>query len=570
MRLLSVMKNYKYFGARSQKKTKVKVLFIVLLVVLLCIPVIFAVIHYLERSESLLGANSVQVSLYYQDELLYEKIDNPDSEDADPLVVIFDSIVKQMTKADKLPDSLDSHTVFRVVLTKRDSVNEYVCYVSNDGATCYCVNSDGVIYHMTTKTADRFLNSEYSRFIYKSAEPPVLYSTSGDDILPVAADWKYKTISGNYLTNPTPKYNDGESVYNMSGSLGVLFDDAPDSCNVIIKNKIGVTVFQGEYTEISSTVTVESGTTLSFTVNAVWEQTENCDYFGEVTYQFDTVVRDRSQFIVDKTTVSTGDFIIVTCTNVFDSHKISFSSTPEIDIFPIFIEDRGVVRTLIPLERELEVGEYNFKFTYGATEEIVKIDLVSDGSSDMEYFVASKNKNAFYDTVSDSSIDELNAVIEKDMSDISDRIFFRDSFVNMSEEGAYVYLPFGAQISVVGDSQKFVSEGIQYKFANKNNAYAIALNSGIVLDVGYCNYLGNYVVIDHGIGLRTLYGHLEQTFVNIGDTVAKGEMLGACGAIDETSPKGVFIMCFIYDVPINYELLSGKTISFYHKDDNLG
>jgi murein DD-endopeptidase MepM/ murein hydrolase activator NlpD len=37
------------------------------------------------------------------------------------------------------------------------------------------------------------------------------------------------------------------------------------------------------------------------------------------------------------------------------------------------------------------------------------------------------------------------------------------------------------------------------------------------------------VIIDHGLGLQTLYGHLSQIDVKVGDTVSKGQAIGRTG-----------------------------------------
>jgi murein DD-endopeptidase MepM/ murein hydrolase activator NlpD len=44
--------------------------------------------------------------------------------------------------------------------------------------------------------------------------------------------------------------------------------------------------------------------------------------------------------------------------------------------------------------------------------------------------------------------------------------------------------------------------------------------------VGY----GNYVVIAHGGGIMTLYGHLLETDVSVGDLVFRGERIGLEGS----------------------------------------
>ena len=40
---------------------------------------------------------------------------------------------------------------------------------------------------------------------------------------------------------------------------------------------------------------------------------------------------------------------------------------------------------------------------------------------------------------------------------------------------------------------------------------------------------GNYVVIDHGNGYWTLYGHMQYTTVSLGDTVSQGQKIGVVG-----------------------------------------
>lgn len=45
---------------------------------------------------------------------------------------------------------------------------------------------------------------------------------------------------------------------------------------------------------------------------------------------------------------------------------------------------------------------------------------------------------------------------------------------------------------------------------------------------------GNHVVIDHGNGLKTLYGHMETVYVNVGDRVERGQSVGKMGNTGRT------------------------------------
>lgn len=69
-----------------------------------------------------------------------------------------------------------------------------------------------------------------------------------------------------------------------------------------------------------------------------------------------------------------------------------------------------------------------------------------------------------------------------------------------------------------------------YDLASLKNFPVPAANSGVVVFAGPLNIYGNAVVIDHGWGLQTLYGHLSALEVKDGDEVKKGQELGRSGA----------------------------------------
>ena len=60
-------------------------------------------------------------------------------------------------------------------------------------------------------------------------------------------------------------------------------------------------------------------------------------------------------------------------------------------------------------------------------------------------------------------------------------------------------------------------------------AAVLAVRSGTVAETGWDDTNGNYVLLDHGDGLTTLYGCLSTVSVQTGDAVAQGDVLGAVG-----------------------------------------
>ncbi|MGQ0751995.1 MAG: M23 family metallopeptidase [Betaproteobacteria bacterium] len=56
-----------------------------------------------------------------------------------------------------------------------------------------------------------------------------------------------------------------------------------------------------------------------------------------------------------------------------------------------------------------------------------------------------------------------------------------------------------------------------------------AANSGTVTFAGDLGIYGNTVILDHGLGLSTLYGHLSAIEVKDGDSIKQGQILGRTG-----------------------------------------
>lgn len=69
-----------------------------------------------------------------------------------------------------------------------------------------------------------------------------------------------------------------------------------------------------------------------------------------------------------------------------------------------------------------------------------------------------------------------------------------------------------------------------YDLASTSRAPITASNAGTVLFAGDNGIYGNLVLIDHGLGITTLYGHLSSLEVAVGDRVTKGQILGRSGA----------------------------------------
>jgi murein DD-endopeptidase MepM/ murein hydrolase activator NlpD len=86
---------------------------------------------------------------------------------------------------------------------------------------------------------------------------------------------------------------------------------------------------------------------------------------------------------------------------------------------------------------------------------------------------------------------------------------------------------FGAR-RVINGKPRAAHSGID--FAAPAGTPVVAANAGRVALVADYFFPGRLVVIDHGLGLHTLYFHLETTGVADGDRVERGQPIGTVGA----------------------------------------
>ena len=112
-----------------------------------------------------------------------------------------------------------------------------------------------------------------------------------------------------------------------------------------------------------------------------------------------------------------------------------------------------------------------------------------------------------------------------------------DTSPRMLWEGAFRQLGNSQVESGFGDHRTYVHEGeeidqqvhLGFDLASTANAPVLAANRGAVVYADYLGIFGNCVIIDHGLGLQSLYAHLSAIGVAPGDLVEKDHPLGLTG-----------------------------------------
>jgi murein DD-endopeptidase MepM/ murein hydrolase activator NlpD len=103
--------------------------------------------------------------------------------------------------------------------------------------------------------------------------------------------------------------------------------------------------------------------------------------------------------------------------------------------------------------------------------------------------------------------------------------------------------------SATDDSKGSKHTGID--FAVKDGTAVSATASGTVTFAGWDEYLGNLVVIDHGNGYLTSYGHNRELLVKKGEKITRGEVIALSGNTGRSSAPHLHYEIMKDGVPID-------------------
>lgn len=105
-------------------------------------------------------------------------------------------------------------------------------------------------------------------------------------------------------------------------------------------------------------------------------------------------------------------------------------------------------------------------------------------------------------------------------------------------EGTFLRMRNAATMASFGDKRTYVVGGKEFgssihlgvDLASTAHTAIYAANNGIIVFAGPLGIYGNAVIIDHGLGLFSLYGHLSSIETTAGKNVKKEELIGHSGA----------------------------------------
>lgn len=131
----------------------------------------------------------------------------------------------------------------------------------------------------------------------------------------------------------------------------------------------------------------------------------------------------------------------------------------------------------------------------------------------------------------------------REITEASDRV--REIIISMEENEDFVNTYTGGRLEWPVEGRYYVSSGYVGRISPVGNGYEFhtgidipapygyeisAAEAGTVTKAGWINGYGYTVIINHGGGVSTLYGHNSELLVSEGDKVERGDKIALCGS----------------------------------------
>ena len=154
---------------------------------------------------------------------------------------------------------------------------------------------------------------------------------------------------------------------------------------------------------------------------------------------------------------------------------------------------------------------------------------------------------------SEQDISDYNAIRSQIVKSTETLKYFSGAFINYENAGTLtskkstIKLGFTREQNLK-DGRTFKHTGIDFEVTA--GVDVPAMSSGKVAFVGFCDVLGNFVVVDHGYGLKTWYAHLSEISVSVGDIVRTSQSIGKTGNTGFITENRLHVEFTVYNISV--------------------
>ncbi|MCL2812984.1 MAG: M23 family metallopeptidase [Oscillospiraceae bacterium] len=494
----------------------------VILVILLFIPTYLAVYNILLiYSDKFTVENTTKIEIIgANDQILAEYTDKKD-------INIHIKTLENSKKVGSSSRKFEYEQPLIIKFYKGEKQFVYAMYLSLNTNDCLIMTSERELLLMDENDAKRILNTPLSDSIYKNNKIPSCVLYEGDpgavEIYPSGGEWMIKKADGNFYPSTIPnevKTSNSARAY-QNKDFDVTFSAEPDLLHIDVQDSKEI-IFSDVYSNFIANFSCEELREFQYILSAEWYKSDTADYYGKATYVMDVKYYVTAKFDISSTEADPGDIVAITAYNMSDDENLILST--DIGYETKFMSVGAHKIALIPISSDFVGRTFHLKLT-------------SDLNDPKEYFlkINEKSEQSFNMAAQDQSVEahlETGPQSQKQSK-------YNEIFTNSAEEGrkhwsekfampkeGRILLDYGWKVTT-NTGHPYINKGINIEMTKGEPVRAS--NAGKVIFAEEIPEDGKLVVIDHGMGIKTWYGHLDQIDVQAGDGVAKGQQLGSAG-----------------------------------------
>ncbi|BEP29593.1 M23 family metallopeptidase [Helicovermis profundi] len=265
--------------------------------------------------------------------------------------------------------------------------------------------------------------------------------------------------------------------------------------------------------------------TINYTIKAIWEKNTDSDFYGEKDWTFKVNVDLKPKLEVINSTEKQGDFFIIKMLN------LNYNETPILEQNIIDnikywkIDDAWY--SIIPLNYWVKKGTYKVKFSIKKNNNVIPISNktldILNKKFDKQYLTI--DKTVASSTKNPEAYSQYAKIFSPSREKSINKKLWQGKFIwpcvgRISTE-------FGMMRYVNGTLTSYRHSGID--IAVPRGTPVLATNSGKIVLSQKLIMTGNTVVIDHGLGIFSVYFHMDSLNYNKNEMVKKGEIIGTVG-----------------------------------------
>ncbi len=152
-----------------------------------------------------------------------------------------------------------------------------------------------------------------------------------------------------------------------------------------------------------------------------------------------------------------------------------------------------------------------------------------------------------------TEIERVTAALESELRQIKDAVDKSDVKLSSTPSGwpvrGYITDGYGFRHNPFGGGGSENHAGLD--IATNHGTAIDSTADGIVIFAGMSGGYGNLVVIDHGYGITTRYGHMSRIDVQVGQRITRGKQIGAVGSTGRSTAPHCHYEVRLHDRPVN-------------------